>query len=114
MDLISKEAARQAIISMGEAGSVIPEGSREREWFGIGIATAVTAILNTPDFFSELEKSVPRWISAKDKLPIKEGDYLCYYENGNITIRHCYAYDPLGFASAGFTYWMELPSPPAE
>lgn len=67
------------------------------------------------DRFAELERSAPRWISVNERLPEKEGDYLCYYpHNGNITIRHCYEGDAEGFAASGFTHWKSLPAPPAE
>lgn len=66
------------------------------------------------DGFITEPKPDNRWISVKDRLPIKEGNYLCYYNNGNVTIRHCYAYDPFGFAASGFTHWMELPAPPSD
>lgn len=79
-----------------------------------GVRIGAVEITGTAiDRFAELERRAG-WVSVNDKLPIKEGDYLCYYNNGNVTIRHCYAYDPFGFAASGFTHWMELPAPPTE
>lgn len=115
MDLISKEAARKAVISMADAArEVVSQSHPGREWFDIGIATAVTAMENTPD----------GWISVKERLPDTFGLYLAYYaigENRAICILEFWPSSQIWAVINGetikkgrVTHWMELPSPPAE
>lgn len=74
------------------------------------------------------------WISVKDRLPEKEGDYLvytyvedqyvCRFSNINyhkrkpvmefrVNCECCYAEDD-DFKSSDVTHWMPLPKPPPE
>lgn len=59
------------------------------------------------------------WISVKDRLPKKEGDYLVYallgMEDSGITIK--YFYDSKrweGYGGEWITHWRRLPKPPKE
>lgn len=71
------------------------------------------------------------WISVKDRLPKKNGRYLCYTEFPNISSVGVYYYgrlenedDRKGFyffdseygdvEASNVTHWMELPEPPKE
>lgn len=81
----------------------------------------------------------PQWISVKDRLPDKDGNYLCYLECGDVcqsvfdsTIASegekfpfgewvgVYNSDTLGFADSyweeydAVTHWMPMPEPPKE
>ena len=57
------------------------------------------------------------WISVKDKLPDKAGDYLVCYDNGIINIRlfvsecDCWIKKPYQMV---ITHWMPLPKLPKE
>lgn len=56
------------------------------------------------------------WISVKDRLPNKEGDYLVthkYTEDWeSVGIRHFYTKSPSAFVmDKSITHWMELPKP---
>jgi hypothetical protein len=82
---------------------------------------------------------VDRWISVKDRLPDKDGNYLCYLECGAVcqstfdsTIASegeefpfgewvgVYNSDTLGFTDSyweehdAITHWMTLPEPPKD
>jgi hypothetical protein len=61
-------------------------------------------------FEKDIEKATG-WISVKDRLPEKDGEYLTYCndsKNGNIDVDpffdDCYPY--------GVTHWQPLPAPP--
>ena len=55
------------------------------------------------------------WISVKDRLPDKKGDYLIYNTDG-IVWPYWYDgdgwYDTLGYLTQRVTHWMPLPEPP--
>ena len=57
------------------------------------------------------------WISVKDRLPDKAGDYLVYYDNGIINIRwfvsecDCWIRKPYQMV---ITHWMPLPKLPKQ
>ena len=76
---------------------------------------------------------VNQWISVKDRLPEKDGNYLCYLECGAVceatfdsTIASegeefpfgewvaVYNSDTLGFTYDAITHWMPLPEPPQD
>lgn len=110
LDLISKRAALEAIQKAYDKVEVPKEGgdnlleSQVACGVKVGAENALLAVMDVPS----------PWVSVNDRLPDKEGDYLCYYDhNGNITIRYCYENDAEGFATSGFTHWMELPAPPS-
>lgn len=112
LDLISKQTALEAIQAEYDKVEVPKEdGNNLLEvqvacGVKVGVENAMLAVMDVPS----------PWVSVNDRLPDKEGDYLCYYaHNGNITIRHCYEGDPEGFTASGlFTHWQPLPSPPAK
>jgi len=58
-----------------------------------------------------------KWISVKDRLPEKSGDYIAYTKDG---IVWPYFFcgdiweDALGFSTETVTHWMPLPEPPRE
>lgn len=66
---------------------------------------------NTGEFFAN------KWISVKDRLPEKSGDYIAYTKDG---IVWPYFFcgdiweDALGFSTETVTHWMPLPEPPRE
>lgn len=55
------------------------------------------------------------WISAEDKLPGEDGNYLVYFSMGGMSVAH---YDKVNkwtiTIPAKITHWMPLPEPPAE
>jgi hypothetical protein len=58
------------------------------------------------------------WISVKDRLPDKKGDYLIFNTDG-IVWPYWYEpvnqwFDSLGFRTGSVTHWMPLPEPPRE
>lgn len=61
-----------------------------------------------------------QWISVKDRLPEKPGDYLVYYTTTAnnmplISMRHFYGEIPGAFVhNKNMTHWMPLPEPPKE
>lgn len=62
-----------------------------------------------------------KWISVKEALPIKEGDYLCYLKGFGQRIR---IFEKRGTISSRFwinkvedahvTHWMHLPKDPVD
>lgn len=67
------------------------------------------------DCFAELEESIPRWISVKERLPEKiPAKYLCYCKDGYLVG----TYTNWGWMFPGWfgpvTHWMSLPEPPKE
>ncbi len=53
------------------------------------------------------------WISAKDRLPESEGDYLCAFDDGFIATASWIDCDWELWADSGeVTHWMPLPEPP--
>ena len=110
-DLISKRTALEAMqkvfdeVTVPEAGGDNLLEVQVACGVKVGVENAMLAVMDVPS----------PWVSVKERLPEKEGNYLCYYRrNGNITIRHCYEGDPEGFAASDFTHWQPLPAPPAE
>lgn len=70
----------------------------------------------TADCFAELEESIPRWISVKDRLPENKPEKcLCYSEKGDFMVG---AYTNWGWMFPCYfekvTHWMPLPEPPKE
>lgn len=61
---------------------------------------------------------MPQWISVKDRLPEKSGDYIVYYSNTAnnkplISMRHFYGEIPGAFLhNKAMTHWMPMPQPP--
>lgn len=59
------------------------------------------------------------WISVKDMLPKKKGDYLIYNTDGTVWPYWYDAddnswYDSCGYKTDIVTHWMPLPEPPKE
>ncbi len=60
-----------------------------------------------------------QWISVKDRLPVADGDYLVYFDDGFVAITF-YKANKSGkngwevWADDEVTHWMELPEPPKE
>lgn len=59
------------------------------------------------------------WISVKDRLPNKEGDYLVTHKYTinfqSVGLRHFYVMYPSAFViDKSVTHWMELPKPPED
>jgi hypothetical protein len=55
------------------------------------------------------------WISVKDRLPRKDGDYIVYTPSSNISkVRKCSYTVLYGWGINEVTHWMPLPSPPKE
>lgn len=74
--------------------------------------------------FIELAKgneapTVGEWVSVKDRLPEKNGDYITYDRDGTVwphffTASSKVWEDALGFSTELVTHWMPLPEPPEE
>lgn len=61
-------------------------------------------------------QTVGGWISVKDRLPEKKGDYIAYTKDG-IVWPYWFDdvwFDTLGYATDTVTHWMPLPEPPEE
>ena len=86
-------------------------------------ADALEASLGIADediIFREMIQDAPTvgdWISVKDRLPEKRGDYLIYNTDG-IVWPYWYNpedkrwYDNCGYLTESVTHWMPLPEPP--
>lgn len=61
-----------------------------------------------------------KWISVKDRLPDKKGEYICFLEGKGIRIKEFHSWGkntPFRFWTNGqedkkVTHWMPLPEPP--
>lgn len=64
----------------------------------------------TADCFAELEESIPRWISVKERLP-EDGKYVLAYsaDDDYMTVEARHKFDAFQI-----THWMPLPEPPKE
>lgn len=63
--------------------------------------------------------TVGEWVSVKDRLPEKNGDYITYDRDGTVwphffTASSKVWEDALGFSTELVTHWMPLPEPPKE
>lgn len=63
--------------------------------------------------------TVGEWVSVKDRLPEKNGDYITYDRDGTVwphffTASSKVWEDALGFSTELVTHWMPLPKPPKE
>lgn len=69
---------------------------------------------------TQQEKKTGGWISVKDRIPDKPGDYIVYYQNTAsgkplISMRHFYGEIPEAFLhNKAMTHWMPMPEPPEE
>jgi hypothetical protein len=64
-------------------------------------------------------KNADGWISVKDRMPEKNGDYLAYTRDGIVWPYYFTAIsgvweDALGYSTDTVTHWMSLPEPPKE
>jgi hypothetical protein len=67
---------------------------------------------------AELEAAIPRWISAEERLPEENGDYLCVYtvDSKQQAPRIFTFYSKRFVVRSDYTewvtHWMPLPAPP--
>lgn len=55
------------------------------------------------------------WISVKDRLPEKSGDYIvCSAHDGHALPKVVYFDNSAGWYDSAITHWMPLPKPPEE
>lgn len=89
-------------------GNETLEVQNYRESMCEGLEIAMATVEGAP--------TVGGWISVKDRLPEKKGDYLTYNTDG-IVWPHWYDngwVDDLGYKMKSVTHWMSLPEPPKE
>ena len=72
-------------------------------------------------YIQQLEAQVPKWISAKERLPEKHKFVIVYYGKFRGVIMSAMAWDGENWYDGSFngdnewiTHWMPLPEPPKE
>lgn len=69
-------------------------------------------------YIQQLEAKIPQWISAKERLPEKEGKCIVCTAKGSIYCTRFKAYGGGGNfqtdTNTHITHWMPLPEPPKE
>lgn len=71
----------------------------------------------TADWLIAHGGTVQEWISVKDRLPEKRGEYLCYYkfepDSPDVICENTYQGSGLWLSEMDkVTHWMPLPQPP--
>ena len=72
---------------------------------------------NLADYLIKRGVTVQEWISVKDRLPDKRGEYLCYYkfepDSPDVVCENTYQGSGLWLSEMDkVTHWMEKPQPP--
>lgn len=84
-------------------------------------AAPISWVAAFEEFIDSIEnaQTVDGWISVKDRMPEKNGDYLAYTRDGIVWPYYFTAIsgvweDALGYSTDTVTHWMSLPEPPKE
>lgn len=80
----------------------------------LGLAKEMISALKEHD-----APTVSCWISVKDRLPEKKGDYLIYNTDGTVWLywydkEYKEWYDSSGYLTESVTHWMPMPEAPKD